>query len=217
MGTLTPGTSGVSLGSTGSAFLDLFMEGSLNLGSAQISSGAPEASRDAVTPPLVQVSGALQVNDSLRLARSETEPVVLRNVGPSSARLYSSLTLQGNLSFGVLDDLIPPVTIYNKLGKLDLPAGTTLAGVDGSTGNTGPTGPPGGASTVPGPTEFTGCTGPASSVPGPTGPAGASSGLTGPTGADFTVTGPTGATGASSTVTGPTGPDSTVTGPTGAT
>ena len=50
VGTLTPGTSDVSLGSTGSAFLNIFMTGDLNLGSAQITAGAPESSRAAVTP-----------------------------------------------------------------------------------------------------------------------------------------------------------------------
>ena len=221
---LLPNNQGISLGSSSSTFENLFVsnDGSVNLGSVSLTTDALEGRSRQDNYLSIGASARIR-GGSVALAREGETDVILRNTGRNSARLYSSLTLQGNLSFGVLDDLIPPVTIANNLGKLELPAGTTLAGVPLSPETTGPTGPRGQDSSVTGPT---GSPGQASQTTGPTGPPGPSTGLTGPTGPSSLVTGPTGptgSTGADSTVTGPTGPtgftgaDSTVTGPTGPT
>lgn len=153
----------ISLGSSSNPFQDLFLTstGELHLGPVTISASGPllrsshNNPRDPVPElPTLIVEGAQEVK-ALSLSASYGEkPLVFKRDGIDSARLSGSLLLQGDLSFGIEDSSIPPVSITNDRGKLNLPTGTLLAGAPlSSTGSTGPTGPAGGgaASLTPGP------------------------------------------------------------------
>lgn len=156
----------ISLGSESNPFQDLFLSstGELHLGPVSISASGPPPLRSSQNDPrdpvpelpTLIVAGAQEVQ-ALSLSASYGEkPVVFERDGIDSARLSASLLLQGDLSFGIEGSSIPPVSITNDRGKLNLPTGTLLAGAplnQASTGSTGPTGPAGGgaASLIPGP------------------------------------------------------------------
>lgn len=152
---LLPSTPALSLGSAENPFQELFLaaSGAMHVGPVTLtSSSLPRDAARAPTGPVLIVEGIQEV-DALTLSSSgDDQPISFERAGSDTAKVSASLLLEGNLSFGVPGDPVPPVSITNERGTLNLPAGTLLAGAPlsvTSTGATGPTGPSGGGATGP--------------------------------------------------------------------